>query len=212
MDIDLIDIKIESFSKIVFEINWLVLISLFIFLVIICKAIKHIINYSRKQSIDIDEIELGIGNSHLTLKYDAKDKEIAYKLWIELNTRKIGLQYDEENDVLVEMYDSWYKFFDIARELLKEIPQSKFASNPQLIELSLKILNIGLRPHLTRWQAKYRKWYAIEIEKQENENKTPQEIQKRYLHYVELVDDLKITNQRMMEYKELLYEIAFGKR
>lgn len=91
------------------------------------------------------------------------------------------------------------------------MPQSKFASTPQLIELSLKILNIGLRPHLTKWQAKYRKWYAIEIEKQENEDKTPQEIQKKYSHYVELVDDLKITNQRMMEYKELLYEIAFGK-
>ena len=209
---DIIDVKFESFSTIVFEINWLVLISLFILVAIISKVIKYIINYSRKQSINIDEIELGIGNSHITMKYDAKDKEIAYKLWIELNTRKIGLQYDEEDDVLVEVYDSWYKFFEIARELLKEMPQSKFASTPQLIELSLKILNIGLRPHLTKWQAKYRKWYAIEIEKQENADKTPQEIQKKYLHYVELVDDLKITNQRMMEYKELLYEIAFGKR
>lgn len=209
---DVIDVKFESFSTIVFELNWLVLISLFILLAIISKVIKYIINYSRKQSINIDEIELGIGNSHITMKYDAKDKEIAYKLWIELNTRKIGLQYDEEDDVLVEIYDSWYKFFEIARELLKEMPQSKFASTPQLIELSLKILNIGLRPHLTKWQAKYRKWYAIEIEKQENADKTPQEIQKKYLHYVELVDDLKITNQRMMEYKELLYEIAFGKR
>lgn len=206
---DIIDVKFESFSTIVFELNWLVLISLFILLAIISKVIKYIINYSRKQSINIDEIELGIGNSHITMKYDAKDKEIAYKLWIELNTRKIGLQYDEEDDVLVEIYDSWYKFFEIARELLKEMPQSKFASTPQLIELSLKILNIGLRPHLTKWQAKYRKWYAIEIEKQENADKTPQEIQKKYLHYVELVDDLKITNQRMMEYKELLYEIAF---
>lgn len=209
---DIIDVKFESFSTIVFEINWLVLISLFILVVIISKVIKYIISYSRKQSINIDEIELGIGNSHITLKYDAKDKEIAYKLWIELNTRKIGLQYDEEDDVIVEIYDSWYKFFEIARELLKEMPQSKFASTPQLIDLSLKILNIGLRPHLTKWQAKYRKWYAIEIEKHENADKTPQEIQKKYLHYIELVDDLKITNQRMMEYKELLYEIAFGKR
>lgn len=209
---DIIDVKFESFSTIVFEINWLVLISLFVLVAIISKVIKYIISYSRKQSINIDEIELGIGNSHITMKYDAKDKEIAYKLWIELNTRKIGLQYDEEDDVLVEIYDSWYKFFEIARELLKEMPQSKFASTPQLIELSLKILNIGLRPHLTKWQAKYRKWYAIEIEKQENADKTPQEIQKKYLHYVELVNDLKITNQRMMEYKELLYEIAFGKR
>ncbi len=209
---DIIDVKFYSFSTIVFEINWLVLISLFILGAIISKVINYIINYSRKQSINIDEIELGIGNSHITLKYDAKDKEIAYKLWIELNTRKIGLQYDEEDDVLVEIYDSWYKFFEIARELLKEMPQSKLATAPQLIELSLKILNIGLRPHLTKWQAKYRKWYAIEIEKQENEDKTPQEIQKKYLYYVELVDDLKISNQRMMEYKELLYEIAFGKK
>ena len=113
---DIIDVKFESFSTIIFEINWLVIISLFILVAIISKVIKYIINYSRKQSINIDEIELGIGNSHITMKYDAKDKEIAYKLWIELNTRKIGLQYDEEDDVLVEVYDSWYKFFEIARE------------------------------------------------------------------------------------------------
>lgn len=85
---DIIDVKFESFSTIVFEINWIVLISLFIFGAIICKVIKYIINYSRKQSINIDEIELGIGNSHITLKYDAKDKEIAYKLWIECSVVK----------------------------------------------------------------------------------------------------------------------------
>ncbi len=209
---DIINIKFEPFTTVIFEINWLILISLFLILGIICKVVKDVFKYSRKRSIDIDEIELGIGNSHVTLKYDAKDKEIAYKLWIELNTRKIGLQYDEDNDVLVEMYDSWYKFFEIARELLKEMPQSKFASTPQLIELSLKILNVGLRPHLTKWQAKYRKWYAQELKKSESDNRTPQEIQKRYLYYDELVDDLKITNKRMMEYKDLLYEIAFGKR
>lgn len=208
----IIDVRFEAISTLVLELNLLALLGLLVIFIIVCKLIGFIVGFSKRSSIEIDEVELGIGNSKIKLKYDSRDREIAYKLWVELNTRKIGLVYDEDNDVLVDVYNSWYEFFKVSRELLKAIPQSKLASTPQLIELSLEILNVGLRPHLTKWQAKFRKWYSSELLKNENDKKTPQEIQRQYAYYDELIADLKLTNQKMVQYKNLLYEIAFEKQ
>ena len=157
----------------------------------------------------VDEVSLGIGNSQVKLKYNKKDQEIAYKLWVELSTRKIGLDFDPENDVVFEVYDSWYNFFTIARELMKEIPVERLKYSPELIELTETVLNRGLRPHLTIWQAKYRKWYNENVHN--NVGKTPQQIQEMYPHYKELKKDLIDTNKRLIEYKKLMERIAFEK-
>ena len=134
---------------------------------------------------------------------------IAYKIWVELSTRKIGLRFDEENDVIKEVYDSWYKFFETVRELLKEVPANRIPYASKLIDLTEKVLNEGLRPHLTKWQARYRRWYEKELEK---DNGAPQDIQKKYPDYTALVADLTETNNIMIAYKELMKDIAFDNK
>ena len=110
------------------------------------------------------------------------------------------------------MYNSWYDFFKIARELLKDIPASRLPYSNDLIKLTERVLNVGLRPHLTKWQAKYRKWDNNEfIKKNNKKSETPQEIQKRYPEYSVLVEDLVLTNKRMIEYKDLMGKIAFNR-
>ena len=148
--------------------------------------------------IEVSEVNLGIGQNTIKFKYNRKDQEIAYKIWVELNTRKIGLEFERDYDVIVEVYNSWYSFFGIARELLKEMPCEI---------LTIQVLNIGLRPHLTQWQAKFRKWYDIECEN--NKNLSPQEIQKKYPEYDLLLTDLIKTNENMIYYRNLMKEIAF---
>ncbi len=152
---------------------------------------------------------MGIGDSSLTLKYNSKDQEIAYKLWVELNTRKIGLAFEPENDVIEEVYNSWYSFFGIARNLMKEIPINKVKNGSDLVELTGDVLNKGLRPHLTKWQAKFRKWYEENRQLEEYQGKTPQEIQRCYPLYDELEKDLLETNRHMIEYKTVLRQIAY---
>ena len=76
-----------------------------------------------------------------------------------------------------------------------------------MIELTEKVLNIGLRPHLTKWQAKYRRWYEEELKR---DSGTPQDIQKKSPEYDALVEDLIETNEKMIEYKKLMKRIAFG--
>lgn len=203
---DIINVELESWSVLVFKFNWIAVIVLLFLLWGISLLIKKCLNFVNKKRITVDEVNLGIGNSSVKLSYSKKDQEIAYKIWVELSTRKIGLRYDEENDVIKEVYDSWYKFFETTRELLKEIPANRIMYSGDLIELTEKVLNIGLRPHLTRWQAKYRKWYDEAVKNTEG---SPQEIQKGYPEYSVLIKDLLETNERMIEYKKLMKKIAF---
>ena len=170
---------------------------------------KRINNSLNKKSMEIKDFDLGIGNSKIKLSYNKKDQEVAYKLWVELSTRKIGIPFDEEHDVIVQVYDSWYEFFKIAREILKEIPAERIPYSNELINLSEQVLNEGLRPHLTKWQAKFRSWYKNESNT--TNNISPQELQKKFPDIDQLVSDLKNTNNHMIEYKRLMGEIAFKK-
>lgn len=207
---NLFDFKIENWYTFVIEINWAIMLILVFALWLVTLMVKICIGRVQKHSIIVNEIELGIGNSNIKLSYDKKDQEIAYKLWVELSTRKIGIPFDEENDVIKEVYDSWYEFFKTARELLKDLPVNKISYSSDLIELTEKVLNVGLRPHLTKWQAKFRRWYG-KNEPSEDESRTPQEIQRSYPEYSLLMEDLINTNEKMIEYKELMKKIAFDR-
>ena len=205
----IVDVWFESFSTLIISFNWIALIAICLLIIAIGHLFKLTMKHLNKKSVIIDEVSLGIGNNTVTLKYDNKDKEIVYKLWVELSTRKIAIPFDTESDVIDEVYDSWYNFFGIARELLKEIPCNHINNSTQLISLTERVLNHGLRPHLTTWQAKYRKWYKQKST--EVTNLSPQEIQKTYEKYDELVVDILKTNEKMIFYKNLMYKIAFDK-
>src|SRR5689334_1566615 len=56
-------------------------------------------------NFEIDETELGIGSQKIKIKPSYEDIQIAYKLWVELSTRKIGLPLDFENDVVLEVFN-----------------------------------------------------------------------------------------------------------
>lgn len=203
---EIFNIEFYNWSTVLFRFNWLAIIILLAGFLCMVHLIKR---FLWNKSIVFEEYNLGIGSSSVKLTYNKKDREIAYKLWVELSTRKIGILFDKENDVIVEVYNSWYDFFRIARELLKEVPIDKTPYSENLIKLTEKVLNKGLRPHLTIWQAKYRKWYESELNNGSND--TPQELQRKYPYYNELVEDLIITNKRILEYKELMRKIALEK-
>lgn len=203
----IITLEFENWKTVLLRFNWIAIILIIIITFAIYWGIRYLINFMGRKSITIDEFELGVGSNKIKIKCNRKDQEIAYKLWVELHTRKIGLKYDEENDVIVEVYNSWYQFFRIARELLKEVPPNRLPYCKKLIILTSKILNIGLRPHLTKWQAKFRKWYENALVA--NKDVSPQELQREYPYYEQLVEELMETNKCMIKYTELMREIAF---
>ena len=192
-------------SKLVMTLNvWVLLVN--VCLIVGCYYFfELIIKKQFFKSIEISETVIRIGKSSIKIKCDKRVQGIAHKIWIELKTRKIGIMFEEDQDVITEVYDSWYEAFKIIRKQLEEIPEERIGDAKELIDIVLKVLNDGLRPHWTKWQAKYRAWYKKEKEK--NQNMTPQEIQKMYPEYQELVSDLKKTNEIMINFSKELRKI-----
>ena len=197
---DIITIKFDGWQNIVVSLNWVAVAGLLLLILLASWVIKRIYEKAVLKTMKIEEATIGIGNSTVTIKYDGSIKEIAYKIWIELTTRKIGLRFDEKYDVITEVYDSWYEAFKVIRALLADVPASRINDAKGLIDLTTKVLNTGLRPHLTMWQAKYRAWYNSAADA----TIAPQEIQKTYPEYQLLVDDLKKTNEIMIKYADEL--------
>ncbi len=162
------------------------------------------------QKFEIDQAEVGMGTNKLKLSINETDRQIAYKIWVELSTRKIGLPIDLEHDVISEVYDSWHTFFTVTRELVKDVPVNKFRrkETEEIVRLSIGVLNDGLRPHLTKWQARFRRWYGKATEDSNFIDQSPQEIQQRYPKYDELQADLLAVNQRLMAYRKMMYELV----
>ena len=169
-------------------------------------------------NLGVEEIEVSYIGTMVKIKNTYETRQIAYSIWIEMSTRKIGLPIDLDNDVIKEIYDSWYKFFAITRDLLKEVPvyETHRAKAQDIILLTMRVLNDQIRVHLTKWQARFRHWYELELENEKNSSISPQEIQKRYSvsnneNYDLLISDLMRVNERIIEYKKVLEILVFDK-
>ncbi len=204
----LIKFIVDSDFRLTLEVSpWAVVVSLLVLLIFFIA--RSLLSSSRVRDFEIDEAEFGIGDQKIKLRPNLIDKQIAYKIWVELSTRKIGLPIDLNDDVVFEVYDSWFSFFSVTRELIKDVPVSKFQrkETEMIIRLSIDVLNHGLRPHLTRWQARYRRWYERELDASTNHDLEPQTLQKKYPKFDELSTDLLEVNKRLIGYRNKMYRI-----
>ena len=205
-----------NYPDLTVNIHFLIFVGVILVLIFFFTPVKNIFqsaNLLKGDDVEIQGGDIGIGNNIIRFKPNKKDKEIAYQLWVELSTRKLGIPLDMDNDVIYEIYNSWYEFFRITRESLKEFPVSKLENevSTEIIDIAIGVLNEDLRKHLTKWQAKFRHWYDTEKNKKENENLSPQEIQKKFPEYGELVKDLMGVNICLINYTNLLHDIVFDK-
>lgn len=175
-------------------------------LILILTIVALIIKYWPGNGLsfhEVEELNISLGGQHsIKIKPNHEVAKIAHKAWAELVTRKAGLMFDPDHDVIVEVYSSWYELFKEMRALIKDIDASRLknADTLKLVNLLVDSLNKGVRPHLTKWQAKFRKWYTAELDKDKDNKKTPQEIQKEYPDYDEMVKELKEVNQQLVSY------------
>ena len=123
--INIIDFFFDK-ENFVFSLNlnvWAVLLIIaFYFL------IRYLIRiYKKKQSVEKDVIpvklkyKLGGAEIEYNIIRNYQNIEIAHKIYIELVTRKAAIEIEEDKDVIVEVYNSWYSLFQITRNELKSI-------------------------------------------------------------------------------------------
>lgn len=194
--------------------TWLLLLTanLWLILLIVIGAFiswYYFIKHSRYKLVKLN-ISLGkIGRAEFTP--NAQDIQIAHRIWTELITRKAALPFDPNEDVILEVYNSWYKLFSIIRVLISDIPADLLRSHEstrEIVRISTVTLNDGLRPHLTKWQAKYRKWCEYNDDKYKD--LTPQEMQRKYPQYNDLVGDIVSLNKQLVQYAGELKKIVDG--
>ncbi len=207
---ELITIKISEGYSLAIEVG-----PVFLVLLILGTAGWVIYHYYRRRrlpawSVIEAEVQLG-GIGKVKIRPSYEDIQVAHKAWVELVTRKAALPFDKDHDVISEVYNSWYALFQEMRSLTKTIPAEKVRASKdtqELVRLLVDALNKGLRPHLTQWQARFRHWYDDALKK--SVDKSPQEIQRDYPQYQELVDDLIKVNKQLVDYADVIRRIAHG--
>jgi hypothetical protein len=164
------------------------------------------------KSLTLDRAEFGMGAGRVTLSPNYTDRQVAYQVWVEMSTRKIGLPIDLDDDVIAEIYDSWHSFFGVTRDLVKSIPVNRVSDKctKEIIDLSIEILNGGIRPHLTKWQARFRTWYEDKQKAPGAVYEEPQELQKRYPDFFALKDDMLSINDKLIAYRETMRKLVYG--
>jgi len=202
---EIIKIYLTNRYSLSIEFGPIILIIIVVFIAILILKLFLKKKWGFKNDVELNVSLGGIGE--LKIKPNHELEQITHKAWAELITRKAGLLFDLEHEVIIEVYNSWYVLFGEIRNLIKEIPASqiKDKNTQKLVNLLVDSLNRGLRPHLTKWQAKFRKWYNNEVEL--HNEKTPQEIQKMYPLYNELIRDLVAINKQMVAYTNELKKL-----
>lgn len=202
----------SSKPSLTIESDWLVL-AIVIALLLLAYYIKR--NFSKWFNWYEMEVEIS-GSPKLSFKVERNYENlyIANRIYIELTTRKAAIPIDENIDSIEEIYDSWYHLFGIIRDEIKTVPGKYLKDHDPtsaLIGLSRKILNDGLRPHLTEHQAKFRKWLENSKKESANENLSPQEIQMKYPDFTNLVSSMKAVNLILANYATELDKLIKGK-
>lgn len=161
------------------------------------------------------EIKTGLITFNKKIKRNYQNLHIANRIYIELVTRKAAIPIDKDKDVLIEIYTSWYTLFKIIREEIKNLPGEFLINNDSskaLIDLTIEILNKGLRPHLTQFQAEFKKWYDHEVKQDTGNKLSPQEIQKKYPKFKELTDSMLDVNATLKQYSDQLKKFIDNKK
>lgn len=187
---------------------WVGLVALLVITLLVVSGIARLLG-RRWQVVEVDIRIANIGK--FKVRRTNEVVRIAHQAWTELVTRKAALPFDEEHDVIREVYDSWYELFKELRTLTKSVPAEQLRHGgpaKDLVDVLVKALNEGLRPHLTRWQARFRSWEAANAESASN---SPQEQQRQYPEYDQLLKDLLQVNQRLVEFSGALDTIVHGR-
>ena len=181
----------------------------FLLVCIVVLGVLRLLGSGRDSRWKVQEVAFSFGGTTTRLTPDDDVARIAHQAWTELVTRKAGLQIDND-DVIIEVYDSWYHLFGAFRLLSKEVPVSalhKPSDAKTLLDTLMKTMNDGLRPHLTKYQATFRRWWELASDNFKPDI-SPQKQQRAYPHYDELMSDMLVVNRNLIELAEAMRKLA----
>ncbi|MBT9314430.1 hypothetical protein IXB50_03225 [Leptothoe spongobia TAU-MAC 1115] len=131
-------------------------------------------------------------------------RNAAWKLYVEMRTRIVTQQLDDDQGLLREALDSLYALFGLTRGILKDAGPDVGASPKKSVgDIAITFLNEGIRPFTATWHPKLRAWEAKCPEgrsAKEHEDQWPEASQMR--------QELRQLNQELTKFANALARIA----
>jgi len=140
-----------------------------------------------------------------------RDRELAWKLYVQLITRKAALPFDRDYDVVLVIHESLYQLFPATRDLLLDIADSENTMRSEVPVIMERILNGRIRPYLTRWHSDFAAWEQTNALTDTVTENSPRERQRGFPEYDALVADLETLNDELSEFATELRAIAVGR-
>lgn len=147
----------------------------------------------------------------MTIEPDEAVATAAHRAWVEITTRA-GAAGFSEDDLIVDVYASWYELFRSLRAIAAESPVAPNASGSDaqlLVDALVEALNEGLRPHLKRRQAAVREWWAsAEV----RDGESPQERQRRYPDYDAIASEIETVGASLQQVADALWPLIHERK
>ena len=99
--------------------------------------------FKRRTGAQSVSIGLPFGLGSATFDLTSKDRVAAWKLHVQLVTRKAALPFDQKDDVIADVLTSLYELFQVTRDLLLEMPPTNSADQHGVAGLIVRVLNMG---------------------------------------------------------------------
>jgi len=96
-------------------------------------------------------VSLPFGLGKLEFKPDETQQRAAWELYVELTTRIAIQPLGPDEGILREALSSLYGIFGATREILRRAGPSVAKGPNSLGPVAIEVLNIGIRPFLTKW-------------------------------------------------------------
>jgi len=150
-------------------------------------------------------IKVDFGIFELDTKWvdDPRQKEAAWALAVELQTRVATQEIGLDGGTIREALNSLYALFGITREILRSNGPKVGMRRDTVGGMAITVLNKAIRPFLSKWHPALTEW-----EYQKPADRSPVEHEKAWKYSVPCRAELLKMQQGLWEYSEALAKVA----
>lgn len=138
---------------------------------------------------------------------DDAERDAAWEMYVELATRVTVVPLTADQGLLREALTSLYSLFATTRTILRHhgprIARPGRGGDLSFAYLALAVLNGALRPLLTRWHPE-----LTAHEQQRPPERSVVDWERAWPHAAQLREELEATRQTLIDYADLLAEVA----
>jgi hypothetical protein len=145
---------------------------------------------------------LPFGLGQVELESDEAMRRAAWALYVELTTRITTQTLETDQGLLREALNSLYSLFASTREILREAGPDVGTSLESVGGIAITVLNVGLRPFLSKWHPALSAWEA-----QRPTDVGQKEHEKNWAEEPKLRDELKLLRENLEQYVQALAKV-----